>query len=301
FKVAAQTRPRPRYRRYEPVLEQSPKINAKEVAGWFDETPVQRDPYGWSILRSLGFAAGLKLYDTEARDYLPPAETLKTLLGAFTEILRRYPIGEIGAPFVDIITHAGGTMSLASFDGGMSGVEADEVDALRSDKALSLVQIAMRPTVDRFARVWTDHERPASFEPINKVVAYFAVKAIADGSKKVVPKIALDMDGLNPAPGLVAIAEVIDLSSGLAKPPVVTLVPQADTGKAELRQAMLDGVGEQYKLGIDASRLAPGDVAAIVRVTVSEGDAALIFSQPAGATWVTGASIEEISSPDGPK
>ncbi|BAM89471.1 hypothetical protein S58_34780 [Bradyrhizobium oligotrophicum S58] len=300
FTVAAQTRPGPRYRRYEPVLEQSPKINAKEIAGWFDETPVQRDPYGWSILRSLGLAAGLKLYDTEARDYLPPAETLETLLGAFAEILPRYPIAGIGAPFVDIITHAGGTMSLASFDGSMSGVAADEVEALRSDKALSLVQIAMRPTVDRFARVWTDHgdERPGSFEPIEKVVAYFAVKPTDPTGA---PKITIDLNGLNPAPGLVAIAEVIDLSSGLAKPPVVTLVSKAGTGNAELRTAMLDGVGEQQTLDIDASRLAPKAVAAIVRVTVNAGDAAQIFSQPAGSTWVTGATIEEISSPDGPE
>ncbi|MHC2622496.1 hypothetical protein ACVIW2_004528 [Bradyrhizobium huanghuaihaiense] len=301
FKIAAQTRPGPRYRRYEPVLEQSPKIGAKEVAGWFDETPVQRDPYGWSIMRSLGLAAGLKLYDTEARDYVPPADALEILRTAFDEILRRYPLTDFGSPFVDIVTHAGGTMSLASFDGGMSGVAANEVAALLDDKALSLVQISLRPTVDRFAGAWVDSgdERGGSRQPIDKVVAYFAIKsAFPDRTDKA--KIQIDLNGLNPAQGLVAIAEVIDLSSGLAKPPIVTLIAKADTGDAvkTLREAMLDGAGEQQTLEIDASKLKKGDIAALARVTVNLADAAAVFGQPTGAAWVTGADIEQVASPD---
>ncbi|NUU41567.1 hypothetical protein [Tardiphaga robiniae] len=297
FKVAAQNRPGPRYRRYEPVLEQPPKIGANEVGGWFDETPVQRDPYGWSIMRSLGLAAGLKLYDTEAREYLPPAETLKVLQNAFTEILSRYPMAEIGSPFVDIITHAGGTMSLASFDGGLSGLVADEAAALLKNRALSLVQISLRPTIDRFAKAWIDSgdQGGASRQPIDKVEAYFAIKStFPDRTSD--SKIKIDLNGLNPAEGLVAIAEVVDLTSGLAKCPIVTL-SKAGTGNAvkDLREAMLDGAGEQQTLEIDTSKLKEGGIAALARVTVNLGDAAVAFSK---TTWITGADIEQIDSPD---
>ncbi len=302
FEIEKATSPGPRYRRYEPVLEQLPKIGAKDVAGWFDETPVQRDPYGWGIMRSLGLAAGLKLYDTEKRDYLTPKETLKKLQGAFEAVLPRYPHDNVGSPFVDVITHAGGTMSLASFDGGLSGVVDDEVKALLSDKALALVQISLRPTVDRFAKAWvpSPDERGWIHQPIEKVVAYFAIQAKAASDGSPIAKVQIDLDKLNPAVGLVAIAEIIDLTTGLAKPPIVTLIPTAGTDDAVKlqREAMLDGTGEQHSLIIDAGKLKPGETVAIARVTVNKGDAAVVFGQSSDVTsWVVGGNLKEISGP----
>ncbi|XUJ32233.1 hypothetical protein ACQ5SK_26705 [Bradyrhizobium japonicum] len=110
-------------------------------------------------------------------------------------------------------------------------------------------------------------------------MAYFAIKsAFPDRTDKA--KIQIDLNGLNPAQGLVAIAEVIDLSSGLAKPPIVTLIAKADTGDAvkTLREAMLDGAGEQQTLEIDASKLKKGDIAALARVTVNLADAAAVLA-----------------------
>jgi hypothetical protein len=263
--------PGPKYRRYEPVLEQLPKVNAKDVAGWFDETPPQRDPYGWSIMRTLGLAAGLKLYDTEARDYLAPRDTLNQLRTAFKEILGRYQHDDVGAPFVDIITHAGGTMSLASFDGGMSGVSKNDVDALLDDQALSLVQISLRPTVDRFAKRWTDdpigtvgwHQ-----EPIDKAVAYFALQA--DSGEATIDVTNLPFDS-------VIIAEVIDLTLGLAKPPIIPLISNKYDPKDDKIQGVIKAFLDGANGGFTFSAKGNGTVA-IVRVTVSSGNAAAVFS-----------------------
>jgi hypothetical protein len=281
----------PRYRRYEPVLEQLPKVNSKDVAGWFDETPPQRDPYGWSVMRTLGLAAGLKLYDTEARDYLSPKDTLNQLKLAFADILPRYAgqHDDVGSPFVDIITHAGGTMSLASFDGGMSGVATTEVKALLEGQALSLVQISLRPTVDRFAKFWVDDGTETGWQqrPVDKVVAYFAVEARAG-------KVTVDLNQF-PSSGPIVVAEVIDLTLGLAKPPIVTLTPaKFDANLKNLRDAMLDGTGEQNKLDVNAGKR---PVVAVIRVTVSSGDAAAIFNPGPTVPWVLAAVLKEISQP----
>ncbi|UGY02527.1 hypothetical protein [Bradyrhizobium quebecense] len=298
FKFSVTALKRPKYRRYEPVLEQLPKVNAKDVLGWFDETPVQRDPYGWSILRTLGLAAGIKLYDTEQRDYMTPAETLKQLQAAFSAILPRYRHDDVGSPFVDVITHAGGTLSLASFDGGMSGVSANEAAALLTGPALSLAQISLRPTVDRFAQSSVDAgTETEGWTPksIDKIAAYFAIQA------KPSVKVTLDLDKLTGASKLIAVAEVIDLTTGLAKPPIVTLAPKSfDPALDDVRKAMLDGTGgEQTTLEITARGQRSGDPAtvAIVRVIVSSGDAATLFGPDGSVPWVANAQVKQITRP----
>ncbi len=297
FKISVTALKRPKYRRYEPVLEQLPKVNAKDVLGWFDETPVQRDPYGWSILRTLGLAAGIKLYDTEKRDYMTPADTLKQLQAAFTEILPRYRHDDIGSPFVDVITHAGGTLSLASFDGGISGVGANEAAALLAGPALSLAQISLRPTVDRFAQTWADAGTETegwTLKSIDKVAAYFAIQA------KPGAKVTLDLDKLTGASHLIAVAEVIDLTTGLAKPPIVTLAAKSfDPTLKDLRDAMLDGTGEQTTLEITARGPGAGDpvTVAIARVIVSSGDAATLFGPDGSVPWAANAQVKQINRP----
>jgi hypothetical protein len=283
----------PKYRLYEPVLEQLPRVNSKDVAGWFDETPPQRDPYGWSVMRTIGLAAGLKLYDTESRDYVSPKETLRQLKLAFANILSRYADqhDDVGSPFIDVITRAGGTMSLASFDGGMSGVTTTEVQALLDDQALSLVQISLRPTVDRFANLWIHGSGETGWKqiPIDKVSAYFAVEAAGAG------KVTIDLDQL-PSCSAIVIAEVIDLTSGLAKAPIFTLTPtKYDADLTQLRYALLDGAGEQNKLEVNHAN--EGQIVAVIRVTVSSGDAAAIVSSGATVPWVIGATVTEISQP----
>lgn len=265
------------YRRFEPVLEPQPKTNAGDVAGWFDDTPAGRDPYGWSVLRTLGLAAGLKLYDTERRDYLPPREALAQLNDAFEAIIPRYP-EFLGAPFADLITHAGGTMSLASFDGGTPGVTARQVQEL-VDNALALTQISLRPVVDRF--------RPGLARP----VAYFDIRSAG--------RATIDVTNYLVAERVPFVLDVIDLTSGLGKAPMFTLTSRTtDSDTIVRRKDLLDGAGERYKLEIQARHAMPDDVIAIVRVTVSTGDAAQLFGPGGGGQvgWVD-ARVSEIAAP----
>lgn len=280
------------YRRYEPVLEPAPKVGATDVTGWFDETPIERDPYGWAILRTLGLGAGLRLYDTETREYLAPAAALPQLQQAMSKALAWYGTLAVGAPFVDVVTRAGGTMRLASFDGGTPGTTDYDVKQLIKHDALALTQISLRPLPDRWQRYQGDATA------IVKPVTYLAVtfNNLNDGTDR--PKqFAIDLKKV--VAGKIAVADVLDLTTNLAKPPSTTLSNPfaANTAKQKkLNDALTGNAGEQWTITIDVSRAKHGDVVALVRATVAEGDAAAEFGQ----AWVDGGAwrkIEEITDP----
>lgn len=283
---------RSNYRRYEPVLEPSPKVGATDVAGWFDETPVERDPYGWGILRTLGLGAGLRLYDTETRDYLAPTAALKQLQKAMSKALAWYGTLAIGAPFVDVVTRAGGTMRLASFDGGTPGTTRGDVEQLLEHDALALTQISLRPLPDRWRRDQGDATA------IIKPVTYLAV-AFHDPEDGTSRAKQFEIDVTKVGAGKIAVADVLDLTTNLAKPPTATLsnYPAANTDeRKKLNDALTGNAGEQSTLKIDVSRAKHGDIVALVRATVAAGDAAAEFGQ----TWVDGGpwrKIEEITDP----
>lgn len=280
------------YRRYEPVLEPSPKVGATDVAGWIDETPEERDPYGWGILRTLGLAAGLRLYDTETRQYLEPRDALARLNEAMTKALAWYDADTLGAPFIDVVTRAGGTMQLASFDGGTPAATAADVNRLIDHDALALTQISLRPLVDRWRRYAGDAG------VIHKPVAYLAVRFVdpSDGTTR--PR-NLEIDMTKLGAGKVAVADVLDLTTTLAKPLAMTLCNQPSVADAELKKLnaeLTGGAGEQVTHRIDLSNARPGDVVALVRATVVAGDAAAAF----GEAWIDGGfwrRIEQIADP----
>ncbi|MCO6425689.1 hypothetical protein [Sinorhizobium meliloti] len=274
------------YRRYEPVLEPSPKVGATDVANWFDETPAERDPCGWGILRTLGLGAGLRLYDTETREYLAPDAALRQLQKAMNKALAWYDTLSIGAPFVDVVTRAGGTMRLASFDGGTPATTPDDVQRLINHDALALTQISLRPLPDRWRRHAGDQTA------IEKPVAYLAIrKATGQASP-----LTIDMNKINAA--AIAVADVLDLTAQLAKPPSVTLsnyVPDGDPKRKRLNDELTGGAGQQSTLMIDIARAKDGEVVALVRATVSDGDAFGIFGQ----AWGGGGDVSEIADPMG--
>ncbi|MGY8632549.1 hypothetical protein RAD15_08640 [Bradyrhizobium sp. 14AA] len=277
------------YRRYEPVLEPLPKNGATDVAGWFNESPAERDPYGWGILRTLGLGVGLRLYDTETRDYATPRETLLRLQAALSTSLTWYADLDVGAPFVDVVTRAGGTMKLASFDGGTPGTDQDDVRSVLDHDALALTQMSLRPLPDRWQRTADGHIGP----PPAKPVAYLAVRKHAS-----VDALKIDMTLVNVVGGI-AVADVRDLTAGLAKPPSVILsspITETDEEQKKLRKALTDNAGAQSTLTIDVSRAAIGDVVVLVRATVTNGDAAAIF----GDAWIDGGAsrvVEEVVDP----
>ncbi|UVK55362.1 hypothetical protein DBIPINDM_001870 [Mesorhizobium sp. AR02] len=271
------------YRRYEPVLEPLPKTGAADVVAWFDETPAERDPYGWGILRTLGLGMGLRLYDTETRDYAKPADTLMLMKAALAKALAWYEDLPLGAPFVDVVTRAGGTMKLSSFDGGTPGVSDQDVGDVLLHDALALTQISLRPVVDR----WRTYAGEGT--AVKKAVAYFAIRK----SRKENTAANLEIDVKSAVTGgAIAIADVLDLTTRLARPPSATLsnyVPDDNDGRKELNGKLTDHGGDQSTLTIDITHARPGEVVALVRVTLSDGDAEAI-----GEAWVAGDGSREV-------
>ncbi|WP_378944050.1 hypothetical protein [Mesorhizobium sp. ANAO-SY3R2] len=144
----------PSYRRYEPVLEAAPPLNADRLSAFFDETAADRDPAGWGVLRTLGLAAAFRLYDVEEGRFLESDSALKLLNEALARVLPRYANAPsaIGAPFVDVFFTTDGLAELVSHHGAAPHDPDAEV-TLRDGKALALVQIELRPTVEPLSPV----------------------------------------------------------------------------------------------------------------------------------------------------
>lgn len=141
------------YRRYEPVIDPTPPTDATTIGQFLDQRPIERDPYGWAILRTLGLAAGLRLSDTLSGDFVPPHQAIRLVRDAFATILPRYRNGERellqpGQPFVDLMTRAGGLYTVASFDGGDTTPGENTGRDILDNELVSLMQIALRPVAE---------------------------------------------------------------------------------------------------------------------------------------------------------
>lgn len=141
------------YRRYEPVIDSAPPTDATTIGQFLDQRPIERDPYGWAILRTLGLAAGLRLSDTLSGDFVPPGRAIGLVRDAFATVLPRYRHGErellqLGQPFVDLMTRAGGLYTVASFDGGDTTPDETTRKDILDNELVSLMQIALRPVAE---------------------------------------------------------------------------------------------------------------------------------------------------------
>lgn len=134
------------YRRYEPVLDPAPQLNAEEIVPFLDETAPDRDPAGWGILRTLGLATAFRLYDVEDGRFLQSGETLKRLQHALNCVLPRYHGTRYGAPFVDVMFTTDGLSEVVSHF-GTAPKFGNAARDLRDKTALALVQLELRPTV----------------------------------------------------------------------------------------------------------------------------------------------------------
>ncbi|CCJ05612.1 hypothetical protein [Methylocystis sp. SC2] len=147
------------YRRYSIVADPEPEVKAKSFADWLDETPPERDPYGWGALRTLGLARGLRLYDSMSGEYLRGSELMERVRTAMRRALLRYRDTDTadreerfnGQPFVDLLTKPWGNAKLFWFDGGGEGLSKSEQTDLIDKETLAVVQIALRPAPDRLA------------------------------------------------------------------------------------------------------------------------------------------------------
>jgi len=192
------------YRRYSVVPDATPAVKAASFAEWLDEAPPERDPHGWGALRTLGLAAGLRLYDIDTADYLKGKALLTVVHAALRRALQRYHGARFnGDPFVDLLAEPWGNARLFWFDGGQRDPGAREVGALLQNDLLAVVQIALRPAPDRFR-----------IEAAQAPVAYYALRrnvpSDGDGASQVILRPAadgaryFDADVLRPAAGLEA-------------------------------------------------------------------------------------------------
>lgn len=164
------------YRRYEPVLDAAPAVNASSLGQYLDDTVADRDPSGWGVLRTLGLAAAMRLYDVEAGEFLTASDALKKLNAALQRVLPRYadtPLA-IGAPFVDVMFTSDGLADTASFH-GTAGVPDDAARRLVNQHALALLQIELRPTPQPYVMGYTP-DRPAQPERHQAQVRYATLR-----------------------------------------------------------------------------------------------------------------------------
>jgi hypothetical protein len=214
----------PAYRRYEPVVESPPPVNAKSLTGFLDDTSADRDPAGWGVLRTFGLAASFRLFDREVGEFLSAAETLKQLDSVLTIVLPRYGKlnDALGSPFVEVMATADALAELVSFHGS-APTEMKANEHIRNN-ALALVQCSLRPTV-----------RPLTRQPATGVGKW--VVRYAKLFRKL--RKTLGPDG-KPLPPVVASTDEVPLRPGREKV-LIELLPVAPTtgGLAGRRCLML--------------------------------------------------------------
>jgi hypothetical protein len=218
------------YRRYEVVFDPAPSRTSDKFEGLIDATPEQRDPYGWSILRTLGLAAGFRLYDTHTGTFITSTKLVNIVGDAFRDALARYPLEEVGAPFVDLLTAPMDTARAFSFDGGSEATRADSREVL--DKQVSVIQIALRPRV----RALVDVPPKSLEEPIR----YFIVigGASHDKDKKESSGLTFRLIGDHTASFDV---DLIGFRDGALAAPRASLSTKSDPAQTEVQFAWEPG------------------------------------------------------------
>ncbi|MDF0495739.1 hypothetical protein [Bradyrhizobium yuanmingense] len=205
------------YRRYSIVADPEPEVKAKSFADWLDETPPERDPYGWGALRTLGLARGLRLYDSMSGEYLRGSKLMMRVRTAMRRALLRYrdtnKAGQDqrfnGQPFVDLLTKPWGNAKLFWFDGGGEGLSSREQSGVIDNETLAVIQIALRPAPDRLA--------PATDPAELRRVRYFKIVPTADNEQR--PEWRLKLAA--PSPGMRF--DVLARAGGIEANPAVRL------------------------------------------------------------------------------
>jgi hypothetical protein len=246
------------YRRYSPVLDGAPQTKAESIAAFMDERPPERDPHGWAVLRTLGLATGLRLYDMERGDYLPPRGEGRGVLDLVNAAVRliypRYARLGIGAPFVEVIARSDGLMTMASFDEANPGLAQRDITDLIDNEALAMVQIALRPIPDGMS------------DGGSRAAQYFAVLR---GAGKPADRMNFDPGKLTLTQDQHILIELVDITHGLAGGRVVPLAAPTDAIAVKLWN---DSEAQTGIFSIDIASLPAGAPVALLRVTTATAD-----------------------------
>ena len=138
------------YRRYTVLTDAGTPLQAKSLEEFLSATTPEKDPYGWSALRTLGLAIGLRIYDGDKGDFLSPENLLQRVQIVFDALIAAYSTqskpgsthDKLGAPFVDIMLRPGKDRILGEFD-AFAPPETGELKL--QDDGLAFAQLALRP------------------------------------------------------------------------------------------------------------------------------------------------------------
>ncbi|MFN0193789.1 MAG: hypothetical protein ACKVP5_17755 [Aestuariivirga sp.] len=244
---------KPSYRRYEPVLDGAPPTRAKTFEQFTGERPPQRDPYGWALLRTLGLATGLRLFDMETSAYLAAPEVIERIKAAMNRASFAYskqyymPPLDLAQPFADILLRHDGLHTLHSFD---AAIDADLNDAEGRDKiekeGLALVQIALRPAPELLR------------DPKTACVGYARIDCLNPGKTAIT---------IHPREVTDALYEVINVAGGLAGGAPLSLA-LGGPENAIAQALVAEGTPVAGRLEFNIEGLPPGPVA-LVRITAA--------------------------------
>jgi hypothetical protein len=267
------------YRRYEPVIDPAPPTDATTIDQFLDQRPIERDPYGWAILRTLGLAAGFRLSDTLSGDFVLPAKAIVLVRDAFATILPRYRSGDrellqLGQPFVDLMTRAGGLYTVASFDGGDTALGKDFLD----NELVSLVQIALRPVAEALV-----NNKPLG-------ARYYTLSLKKTPPEGASVDYTINMSGKD-AKGLDGLVDLKFLDTGLSKSAVMAFAYAGDEGREKLIDRLSGGRPTEVKrtFTIPASMLKNEQPFAFLRVTwpnVSKSNWKKLLKEVTGENFV---------------
>lgn len=139
------------YRGYEVVREALPPLETEGFEAFLDARAPSADPYGWATLRSLGLAAGIRVYDVDEASFLKGSALFEHVDRAFRAALKRYgDVTPLGAAFVELVDLPDDFLGISSFDGRSARV-GDDSNRLR-DGDTSILQIGLRPHADRMTK-----------------------------------------------------------------------------------------------------------------------------------------------------
>ncbi|MEJ8859720.1 hypothetical protein WKW79_34545 [Variovorax robiniae] len=138
------------YRQHAVTVQAPPTIDAREFGQYLAATASSTDPYGWGVLQGLGLAATLKLYDVTSGRFERASTLADKCNAVFAAVVVRWVASSgdkwqvAGQPFAEVLLRPGANRVPRPFDGlAERGTEA--YDVLIDDRALSMVQLSLRP------------------------------------------------------------------------------------------------------------------------------------------------------------
>lgn len=301
------------YRRYEPVLEAAPPLNADRLTAFFDETATDRDPAGWGVLRTLGLAAALRLYDIEQGRFLESGDALALLDAALKRALPRYdgrkkegddPEGKgapnaMGAPFVDVMFTTDGLAELVSHHGTAPHIP-DAAAVLREKKALALVQIELRPTVEPLSSTTGDDVTAPRFVHYATLKRKVDEEFVLQAAQPTTPSpVLIEVDALSPTGGAAQRRVLLMQSASDARFPFADGETVSDAVKFE-KGRKGDEVAYVRFVGLNES-IDPAKLEAVLKTVTVDGaaiDAIDVTHSPApkegaGGPWGHFADLPE--------